>query len=161
MNFEQLTLKNQEVLQEAVRLARTAGNAEVSPEHLAVALLAQEGGTAAALLGRIGLMVAACLGELHELLGRLPRTEGEVPEPRLSRSASRLFDLATEISREFRDDYVAQEHLLLAFVRDERTKAGELLRAKGLSEASLLAALRRSAAPPGFPTRTPRRSTRR
>ena len=123
MNFEQLTLKNQEVLQEAVRLARTAGNAEVSPEHIAVALLAQEGGTAAALLGRIGLMVAACLGELHELLGRLPRTEGEVLEPRLSRSASRLFDLATEISREFRDDYVAQEHLLLAFVRSSRTKA--------------------------------------
>ncbi|HEX7580029.1 MAG TPA: Clp protease N-terminal domain-containing protein, partial [Thermoanaerobaculia bacterium] len=76
MNFEQLTLKNQEVLQEAVRLARTAGNAEVSPEHIAVALLDQEGGTAAALLDRVGVMVAACLGELRDLLGRLPRTEG-------------------------------------------------------------------------------------
>jgi ATP-dependent Clp protease ATP-binding subunit ClpB len=142
MNFEQLTLKNQEVLQEAVRLARTAGNAEVSPEHIAVALLDQEGGTAAALLYRVGVMVAACLGELRDLLGRLPRTEGEVPEPRLSRPASLVFDLAAEISREFRDDYVAQEHLLLAFVRDGRTKAGELLRAKGLSESSLLAALK-------------------
>jgi ATP-dependent Clp protease ATP-binding subunit ClpB len=142
MNFEQLTLKNQEVLQEAIRLARTAGNAEVSPEHLAVALLEQKGGTAAALLDRVGVMVAACVGEVQDLLARLPRTEGDVPEPRLSRSATRLFDLAAEISREFHDDYVAQEHLLLAFVRDGRTKAGELLRAKGLSETSLLAALK-------------------
>ncbi len=142
MNFEQLTIKNQEVLQEAIGLARTAGNAEVSPEHIAIALLDQKGGTAAALLDRIGVMAAACLSELRDLIGPLPRTEGDVTEPRLSRSATRLFDLAAEISREFRDDYLAQEHLLLAFVRDGRTKAGELLRAKGLSESSLLAALK-------------------
>ncbi len=142
MNLEQLTLKNQEVLQEAVRLARTAGNAEVTPEHLAVALLEQGGGTSASLLERVGVMVAPCVRELRDLLGRLSRAEGGAAEPGLSRAVSRLYDLAAEISREFHDDYVAQEHLLLALVRDGRTKAGELLKARGLSEPSLLAALK-------------------
>ena len=142
MNFEQLTLKNQEVLQEAGRLARTAGHPEISPEHLALALLVQEGGTAPALLERVGVMVPACVASLRDLLDRLPRVEGDAQEPRLSRAAKRLFDSAAEISREFRDDYVAQEHLLLALARDSRTKAGEVLRAKGLTEASLLAALK-------------------
>jgi ATP-dependent Clp protease ATP-binding subunit ClpB len=142
MNFEQLTLKNQEVLQEAARLARTAGHAEVSPEHVAVALLEQEGGTAPALLERVGVMVSPATAALRALLDRLPRSSGEVQEPRLSRSAGTIFDLAAEISREFKDDYVAQEHLLLAFARDGRTPAGELLKARGLTEASLLAALK-------------------
>ena len=142
MNFDQLTLKNQEVLQEAGRLARSAGHAEISAEHVALALLEQDGGTASALLERVGVMVPPCVAALRGLLERIPRTEGDVPEPRLSRSATKLLDVAAEISREFKDDYVAQEHLLLALARDGRTPAGELLKARGLTEVSLLAALK-------------------
>ena len=142
MNFEQMTLKSQEVLQAAGLAARSEGHPEITPEHLAVALLSQEGGTPAALMERVGVPLAATLKELKEALAKLPRVQGDAHEPRLGPQAVRILDLATEISKEFRDDFVAQEHLLLALVRDGKTAAGKLLRQKGLTEPSLLAALK-------------------
>ncbi|MBK5095845.1 MAG: hypothetical protein JJE32_09230, partial [Deltaproteobacteria bacterium] len=44
--MDKLTVKSQEALQDAVRIASEAGHAQVEPEHLFVALLRQEGGVA-------------------------------------------------------------------------------------------------------------------
>ena len=54
----------------------------------------------------------------------------------------KLIDLAEKIAGEFKDDYIASEHLFLALLRDGKSKAAKALLARGLSEASLLAALK-------------------
>ena len=55
MNFNKLTVKAQEAVAEAQNLARGAGNPEVTPEHLLVALLRQEGGIVGPILNKLGV----------------------------------------------------------------------------------------------------------
>ena len=54
MQLERFTLKSQEALAAAQRLAQERGHAQVEPEHLAAALLDQEAGLAVSLFERIG-----------------------------------------------------------------------------------------------------------
>jgi ATP-dependent Clp protease ATP-binding subunit ClpB len=54
----------------------------------------------------------------------------------------KLLDQSEKIAHEFRDDYVAAEHLFLALVRDGKSKAARTLARHGLSETSLLSALK-------------------
>ena len=107
MNLDRFTLKAQEALQRAAQLGREEGHAELTPEHLALALVEQEAGTVPALLGRIGVPAPALAADLEAALAKLPRVSGEGHEPRLSPPLVKLVDLAEEIAREFRDDYVA------------------------------------------------------
>ncbi len=142
MNLDRFTLKAQEAVQEAARRGREEGHPEITPEHLAVALVSQDGGTVPALLERIGVAAPALAADLEEELRRLPRVSGEGHEPRFSPPLVRLLDLSEKIAREFRDEYVAAEHLFLALVRDGKSKSAKAIGGHGLSEASLLAALK-------------------
>ena len=63
MNFNKLTVKGQEAVVEAQNLARGAGNPEVTPEHLLVSLLRQEGGIVVPILNKLGLNPGAIVAE--------------------------------------------------------------------------------------------------
>ena len=161
MNLDRFTLKAQEALQKTAQAARADGHPEVTPEHLALALLEQEEGVVPALLERVGVRRASLSRTISRELAKLPTRPGRRAEPRFSPALVKLVDLAEKIAGEFKDDYVASEHLFLALVRDGKSKAAKALLARGLSEASLLAALKDVRGSAASPTRTPRRSTRR
>ena len=141
MNPDRYTLKVQELLQNVAREARGSGHPEVTPEHLAAALAA-EPTVGVPILTRIGAPAALLASELAALVARLPKVQGAGAETRFSPALVKLLDRAEEVAREFRDDYVALEHLLLALLRDGRSKAAEVLKRHGVTEASLLSALK-------------------
>src|SRR5260370_42316879 len=64
MNFNKLTVKAQEAVAEAQNLSRGAGNPEMTPEHLLLALLRQEGGIVTPILNKLGLQPAQIEAEL-------------------------------------------------------------------------------------------------
>jgi ATP-dependent Clp protease ATP-binding subunit ClpB len=141
MNPDRLTLKVQELLQAIARDARSAGNPEVTPEHLAAALAA-EPSVGVPLLTRIGAPPALLSGELGAVIDKLPKVQGAGAETRFSPALVKVLDRAEEVAREFRDDYVALEHLLLAILRDGKSKAAEALKRHGVTEAAVLSALK-------------------
>jgi ATP-dependent Clp protease ATP-binding subunit ClpB len=141
MNPDRYTLKVQELLQNVAREAREAGHPEATPEHLAAALAA-EPTVGVPILTRIGAPAGLVSSELAALVSRLPKVQGAGAETRFSPALLKVLDRAEDAAREFRDDYVALEHLLLALLRDGRSKAAEALKRHGISEASLLAALK-------------------
>ncbi len=55
MNINKLTVKAQEAVSDAQNLARGAGNPELTPEHLLLALVRQEGGIVAPILNKLGV----------------------------------------------------------------------------------------------------------
>ena len=55
MRFDQLTIKAQEAIQEAQRDARARGNAELTPDHLLLALLRQSEGVVVPILQKLGV----------------------------------------------------------------------------------------------------------
>src|SRR5512139_350578 len=76
--LDKLTVKSQEALQEAVRLAAERGHAQVEPEHLFASLLRQEGGVAGELFARTGISPQRLLDETERELGTRPKVSGAV-----------------------------------------------------------------------------------
>ncbi len=140
MRFEQLTVKAQEALQQAHRIARDRGHPEVRPLHVLVALVGQEGGIVAPILERLGADPRAVAREAEGRLATLPRVEGAA-EVRIGRGLEDLWSRAEAIAREFRDSFVASEHFLLAMA-GSAGEAGEILKRFGATEPGILEALR-------------------
>jgi ATP-dependent Clp protease ATP-binding subunit ClpB len=76
MDFNRLTEKSQEVLQQAQALATEHGNQQVDVEHLLAAMLAQEGGLAPAILARADIPVENLQRRLQQEIDKLPKVSG-------------------------------------------------------------------------------------
>src|SRR5882672_2984364 len=101
MNFNKLTVKAQEAVVEAQNLARGAGNPEVTPEHLLVALLRQEGGIVAPILNKLGVNPAAIEAETAAEIAKFSRVGGASAEPQISNTLRKAFDGAFKAADDF------------------------------------------------------------
>ncbi|HET6361230.1 MAG TPA: Clp protease N-terminal domain-containing protein, partial [Gemmatimonadota bacterium] len=76
MQLDRLTNRLQEALVAAQQAARRNGNPEIQPEHLAQALLAQDGGLFPTLLTRLGVDVDSTRRRVDDAVARLAKTTG-------------------------------------------------------------------------------------
>ena len=141
MNLNKLTVKAQEAVAEAQNLARSAGNPEVTPEHLVVALLRQEGGIVVPILNKLGVNAASIEAEVAGEIAKYSKVGGASAEPLISSSLRQVFDTAFESAEEFKDEYVSTEHFLLAIARSKKTGAARILARQGADSDALLRAL--------------------
>ena len=135
-----LTEKTQEALFAAQRAATDGGRAQVEVEDLAIALLAQEGGVAPALLGSADVNVAGLRASLQAEIARQPRVTGNVQlnvGPRLAR----VLQQAQREAESLGDEFVSTEHVVLAMTADGGPTGRELGRL-GVTRERLLTALR-------------------
>jgi len=139
ISLDKLTVKSQEALQDAVRIASEAGHAQVEPEHLFVALLRQEGGVATDLFARVGVQGKQLLSEANSLLGSFPKVSGAVSRG-LSPRMEPLFQGALSEAGSFRDEYLSAEHFLIAMISEPGAVA-DLLRRHGVTREGFLTAL--------------------
>ena len=161
MRFDQLTIKAQEAVQEAQRDARARGNAELTGDHLLLALLKQDDGVVVPVLQKLGVDPEALAREIEADLDRRPKVSGASADAVLARDLTRVFDRAFEIAKEFGDEYVSTEHFLLALAESGAGDAAKRLATGGRQEGRpARRRSRRSAAPRASPTPTPRTSTR-
>ena len=107
------TQKTQEAVATALDLARQRHHAEVTPEHLLAALLAQEDGVVLPTLARAGVAAPALRQKVESALTRLAQAYGG-GEPRLSRETRDVLDAADNERTQFGDEYLSAEHILLA-----------------------------------------------
>ncbi|MGB1223618.1 MAG: Clp protease N-terminal domain-containing protein, partial [Mycobacterium sp.] len=78
------TTKTQAALTSALQAATAAGNPQVTPAHLLMALLTQNDGIAGPLLEAVGVDPATIRNEAQQLLDRLPSASGSASTPQLS-----------------------------------------------------------------------------
>jgi ATP-dependent Clp protease ATP-binding subunit ClpB len=114
------TIKSQEAFAAAAELARKENNAEITPDHLLAALVAQPEGLAVPLLGRAGVEPTALVHTLDGRLASLAKSYGSA-QPQMSRDLSHVLDEADTLRRDMGDEYLSVEHLLLALA--DRTGA--------------------------------------
>ena len=139
-NIDKLTIKSAEALEAARRDARHRGNPVVNDAHLLAALLDQDEGIVAPLLGKVGLNGARLRADVGRELDRFPKQTGG-DDPAFSRELTQALDRAALVAEQLGDDYTSTEHLLLALADVKGTTARELLSAAGVSRDDLLAAL--------------------
>jgi ATP-dependent Clp protease ATP-binding subunit ClpB len=142
MQPDRFTIKSQEALQAAQRLADERRNPQTMPEHLLAVLLEQEGGIVVPLLRKLGVDPAAVRQTNGEVLDALPKLQGSAsPEP--AGGSSELVQIlrdAEKEMRELKDEYVSTEHLLLA-IADHPGQAGRVMRSVGATREQLAKAL--------------------
>ena len=115
MQADRFTIKSQEALAAAQRLAGARHNPEVTPQHLLVSLLEQDGGIVVPVLRRAGADPERVRRRANEALDAQPKVTGEASAaPALGQDLIRLLQAADEEARGLGDEYVSTEHLLLA-----------------------------------------------
>jgi ATP-dependent Clp protease ATP-binding subunit ClpB len=114
MDFQKLTIKAQEAFSSAQGDAITRGNPELTPDHLLVALLDQEGGVAPRILEKSGANAGEVRAAAEGRLGALPRIEGAQQSPTASRALREALERSFSEAEALKDEYVAVEHFLLA-----------------------------------------------
>ncbi len=150
MQPDRFTIKSQEALQAAQRLADERHNPQTTPEHLLAVLLEQNEGVVAPVLRKLGVEPGAVRQALQPRLQSLPVARGSAqnePAGGSTELAGVLRGAENEM-RELSDEYVSTEHLLLA-LSGARTGtspgagsgAGEVLRELGADHDALKQAL--------------------
>ncbi len=137
MNLDKLTIKAQEALQEAMQLASARNQQAVEPEHLLLAMLAQQDGVTAPLLEKCGVETSPLRDGLKRELEKLPLVEGAEGQGYLSPELKRSLDFAVKQAKAMKDEYISSEHLLLGILRAGKNRAAELLGQAGLDEQEL------------------------
>jgi ATP-dependent Clp protease ATP-binding subunit ClpB len=142
MQPDRFTIKSQEAIQAAQRLADERRNPQTTPEHLLAVLLEQEDGVVVPVLRKLGVDPGSVRQSLSAALQALPKLSGAAqPDP--AGGSSELVQIlrtAESEMRELSDEYVSTEHLLLA-IAAHPGNAGDALRGAGASRDELLKAL--------------------
>ena len=141
-NLNKLTVKAQEVVQNAIEIAQNYNNQILEPEHLIAALIQESGNIADTILRKAGGNVDTIKIKANGLLESLPKVTGAgVGNQQMSQNLAKLFDFAADKAKNLKDEYVSTEHLLLAISQD-KGKVGQLLRDNGISHDLILTALK-------------------
>jgi ATP-dependent Clp protease ATP-binding subunit ClpB len=141
MRFDKLTIKAQEALQAAHELAASRAHQELTPEHVLAALLDQADGITGAILRKLGADPPTVRKSVAEALDAQPQVSGGAGDIYLGKRLKDLVEQATKQSKEFKDEYVSSEHLLLALLSKDFGAASRALKDAGVRKDALMKAL--------------------
>jgi ATP-dependent Clp protease ATP-binding subunit ClpB len=115
MQPDRFTIKSQEAVSAAQRLASEGSNPEVAPPHLLLALLEQDEGVVVPVLQRLGVDAQDARAKARDAIGKLPQLSGNtVPDVRPSSQFVWVLQQAEKESTGLGDEYISTEHILLA-----------------------------------------------
>ncbi|WP_205513347.1 ATP-dependent chaperone ClpB [Longitalea arenae] len=140
MNLGNFTIKAAEAFQQAQQLAFNSQSPNIETEHLLKALLDQEDSPVEYLLKKNNVTVNLLENKLQESIGKLPKTTGDAAQT-VSRETNNVVLRAGAALKQFNDEFITPEHLLLAIVQGNDSTA-RLLKEAGLSEKGLITAIK-------------------
>ncbi len=143
MRMDKLTIKSQEAIQEAQRLADRKGNQELQPEHLLWALLNDSEGIGPQILLRLGLDSKRIQTDVESEIEKFPKVLGATPAGQLyiSQRLKDVLDRAFKEAEHLSDEYVSVEHLLLSLI-NSGGPASDLLKRYGLTSDKAMSSMR-------------------
>lgn len=139
MNFNNFTIKAQEVVQHAIEVATANHNQIIEPGHLLQGLLSQSENVVGFLLRKLGVNVSTIERNLQQIIDKYPKVTGG--EPSLSNYSNRALQKAIDYSKKLGDQYVSVENILLGIL-DVGDGVSKLLKDNGVNEKDLIAAIK-------------------
>ncbi|HVX25393.1 MAG TPA: ATP-dependent chaperone ClpB [Parafilimonas sp.] len=141
MNLGNFTIKAAEAFQQAQQLAFNNGNPNIETEHILKALLEQQDSPVEYLLKKNNVTLNLLDTKLDEAINKLPKISGGEAAQSISRDANSVVLRAGAVLKQFSDEFITPEHLLLAIVQGNDASA-KLLKSAGLTEKGLIAAIK-------------------
>jgi len=128
MNPNKWTHKTQEAVAAAVDQAKSLSNPELTPDHVMAAVLRLDGTIVPAVLAKLGIAPLMIRNKADEAVTKLPKAYGG-DEPRMNRELNNVFENAEKYRKDFKDEFLSVEHLLLAMNSRLDVPSEELLQA--------------------------------
>ena len=139
MNFNNFTIKSQEVVQKAIDYAKEAGQQQIEPLHLLKAIFTEADSIVNFICQKNGMTPAAVRQQVEAAISQLPKVSGG--DVYLSRESNDALQKAVDFSKKSGDEYVSVESML-AGIFLTKCKASQILKDSGLSENGLKEAIK-------------------
>ncbi len=138
MNFNNFTIKSQEVVQKAIDYAKQAGQQQIEPVHILKAIISEAETIVNFIFQKTGANLQSVKTGVDAAIASLPKVSGG--DVFLSRESNDALQKAVDFSKKNGDEYVSVEAMLMG-IFETRDKASQLLKDAGLSEKELKAAI--------------------
>ncbi|SMO77312.1 ATP-dependent Clp protease ATP-binding subunit ClpB [Saccharicrinis carchari] len=136
MNLQEYTIKSQEAIQQSLSIASSLSHQAIEPGHILKAILAVDENVISHLFNK--LEVKNINNPLEAIIQSYPKVSGG--EPYLSRASNQVMLRAKDYLKQFGDQYVSIEHLLLGLL-SVKDAVSSLLKDAGISEKALIMAI--------------------
>jgi len=139
MNFNKYTTKTQEIIQQAATIASGNGQQAIEAGHLLKAILEEDGNTSGFLLKKMGVNENILLTKLESIVNSYPKVSGG--QPYLANDAAAALTKAENLLKDFNDEFVSVELLLMGLFLGKDSVA-TLLKDSGFKENTLKSAIK-------------------
>ena len=140
MRLDKFTSKFQSAISDAQSLALGRDHQYIEPEHIATALLNQQGGSVRTILQKAGVNLNALRSGLAQALEKIPRVQGAGGDVQLSRDTVACINLTDKFAQKNNDQFISSELFVLAAL-ESKTRFADLLVSVGVTKDKLEAAI--------------------
>jgi ATP-dependent Clp protease ATP-binding subunit ClpB len=138
MNLNNYTIKSQEAVQQAIQLATINGQQAIETAHILKGILEVDENVIPFILKKLNVNTTNFSKALDKIIESFPKVSGG--QPYLSNNANQAVAKASVYLKEFGDEYVSIEHLLLALL-STKDVVSQLMKDSGVTEKDLKAAI--------------------
>ena len=138
MNFNNFTIKSQEIVQKAIDLTKSAGQQQIEPVHLLKAIIQESETIVNFIFQKLGANLNGVKMGVDQAISALPKVSGG--DVFLSREANDALQKAVEFSKSMGDEYVSVEAMLMGILQS-KSKASQILKDNGITVDGLKAAI--------------------
>ena len=138
MNLNNYTIKSQEAIQQALQIASSNGQQAIEPAHILKGILEVDENVTPFLLKKLNINPASFTKTVDSMIQSLPKVSGG--QPYLSGASNTAMGKASAYLKEYKDDYISIEHLLLGLLHSGDAVAS-LMKDSGLKEKELKSAI--------------------
>ena len=138
MNFDKFTIKSQEALQKSAEIATALQQQGIEPGHILKAILETDENVSNYVFKKLNINSTILETKLNEIVNSYPKVSGQLAY--LTNASNTVLQNAEKELREFKDEYVAVEHLLLALLAT-KDKVCTLMKDVGFDRSSLIKAI--------------------
>jgi ATP-dependent Clp protease ATP-binding subunit ClpB len=145
LDLNRMTESLQQAFVSAQTLAVQHNHQEVDDTHLLLSILGQDGNLAATLLTGLGMNLENYKEVLNNSLAKKPQVSGSGVEQGklyITSTLQKVLAQGEKEMKQFEDEYLSVEHVILAALETAGSEAGSALRNSGITRAKLLARIK-------------------
>ncbi len=138
MNLNNYTIKSQEAIQQAVQLVTNNGQQAIEPAHILRGILEVDENVTPFILKKLNVNPASFTKMIESVIQSYPKVSGG--QPHLSTASNKALAKASTYLKEYNDEFVSIEHLLLGLLH-AGDSTSNLMKDAGLKEKEMKAAI--------------------
>ena len=121
MNLNKFTLKAQEAIMNGIGLAKEYHHQALLPEHVLYEFLEQQIDVVAEIFKRLAIDTQDLKTKIKDYLNKQQKVYGDVKDVHASSRLTEVLNYANQLARDFGDEYISSEHLILGIAKEKNS----------------------------------------